>query len=73
MTVKKGMILLDGRPITDYPLEVLHRDISYVPQENFMFSDTLEENIAFGLEERIVDNPAILDGGKAGSKKCLYT
>lgn len=46
---ENGMILLDGRPITDYPLAVLHRDISYVPQENFLFSDTLEENIAFVL------------------------
>lgn len=66
------MILLDGRPITDYPLEVLHRDISYVPQENFMFSDTLEENIAFGLEERIVDNPAILDAVKQAAKMLVY-
>ena len=70
---EKGMILLDGRPITDYPLEVLHRDISYVPQENFMFSDTLEENIAFGLEERIVDNPAILDAVKQAAKNaCIH-
>lgn len=70
---QKGMILLDGRPITDYPLATLHRDISYVPQENFLFSDTLEENIAFGLEERIVDNPAILDAVKQAAKNaCIH-
>ncbi len=56
---EKGEILLDGRPITDYPLAVLHRDVAYVPQDNFLFSDTLEENIAFGLEERITDHPEI--------------
>ena len=70
---KNGMILLDGRPITDYPLAVLHRDISYVPQENFLFSDTLEENIAFGLEDRIADNPAILDAVKQAAKDaCIH-
>lgn len=47
---------MDGRPIDEIPLHVLHRDVAYVPQENFMFSDTLEENIAFGLEDRIFDH-----------------
>ena len=70
---KKGMILLDGKPITDYPLSVLHRDISYVPQENFLFSDTLEENIAFGLEDRISDNPVISDEVKQAAKNaCMH-
>ena len=70
---ENGMILLDDRPITDYPLAVLHRDISYVPQENFLFSDTLEENIAFGLEDRIADNPAILDAVKQAAKDaCIH-
>lgn len=54
-----GMLLLDGKPITEYPLALLHRDVAYVPQENFLFSDTLEENIAFGLEERISDHPEL--------------
>lgn len=56
-----GSLLLDGRSILEIPLDVLHRDIAYVPQENFLFSDTLEENIAFGLEERIVDHPELKD------------
>ncbi len=54
-----GMLLLDGKSITEYPLALLHRDVAYVPQENFLFSDTLEENIAFGLEERISDHPEL--------------
>ncbi|MCM1044711.1 MAG: ABC transporter ATP-binding protein/permease [Candidatus Gastranaerophilales bacterium] len=56
---ESGSLLLDSRPITDYPLAVLHRDIAYVPQDNFLFSDTLEENIAFGLEKRINDSPEL--------------
>jgi ATP-binding cassette subfamily B multidrug efflux pump len=43
-----GSVLLDGRPIRDYPLEVLRRNIGFVPQETFLFSDTIRENIAFG-------------------------
>lgn len=69
----KGMLMLDGRAITDYPLEVLHRDVAYVPQENFMFSDTLEENIAFGLEERIDDNPKLIDEIQQAAKDaCIH-
>lgn len=54
---ESGMLLLDGNPIDKIPLAVLHRDVAYVPQDNFLFSDTLEENIAFGLEDRIADHP----------------
>jgi ATP-binding cassette, subfamily B, multidrug efflux pump len=45
-----GSILLDGRPIRDYPLEMLRRNIGFVPQETFLFSDTVRGNIAFGAE-----------------------
>src|SRR5579863_577116 len=34
-----GMVLIDGRPIRDYPLAFLHRNIGFVPQETFLFSD----------------------------------
>lgn len=57
----EGALWLDGRPITDYPLSVLRRNVAYVPQDNFLFSDTLEENIAFGLEKRIADVPELRD------------
>jgi ATP-binding cassette, subfamily B, multidrug efflux pump len=46
-----GRVLLDGRPITDYPLETLRKSIGFVPQETFLFSDTVRENIAFGTQE----------------------
>src|SRR5947209_4240114 len=45
-----GSLLLDGRPIREYPLETLRRSIGFVPQETFLFSDTVRENIAFGVE-----------------------
>lgn len=45
-----GSVLLDGRPVRDYPLEVLRRNIGFVPQETFLFSETVRENIAFGVE-----------------------
>ena len=45
-----GSILLDGMPIREIPLKVLRQNIAYVPQDNFLFSDTIENNIAFGVE-----------------------
>jgi ATP-binding cassette, subfamily B, multidrug efflux pump len=54
-----GTLLLDGRSIREYPLAELRRSIGYVPQDTFLFSDTLRENIAFGvngaLEEHVFE------------------
>lgn len=47
----KGSLLLDGHPIETIPLDLLRRSIGMVPQETFLFSETLQENIAFGREE----------------------
>ena len=41
-------LLIDGRPIREYPLSVLRRNIGMVPQETFLFSETLRENLGFG-------------------------
>jgi ATP-binding cassette subfamily B multidrug efflux pump len=46
-----GAILIDGRPVREYSLETLRRNIGFVPQETFLFSDTVRENIAFGVEQ----------------------
>ncbi len=43
-------VLVDGVSVRDYPLAQLRASIGYVPQETFLFSDTLAENIAFGVE-----------------------
>ncbi len=45
-----GSVLIDGRPIREFPLELLRRNIGFVPQETFLFSDTIRENIAFGAD-----------------------
>ena len=46
-----GSVLLDGRPVREYPLEFLRHQIGFVPQETFLFSETVRENIAFGKED----------------------
>jgi ATP-binding cassette, subfamily B, multidrug efflux pump len=45
----QGSVLLDGCPLRDYKLETLRRNIGFVPQETFLFSETLRENISFGV------------------------
>jgi ATP-binding cassette, subfamily B, multidrug efflux pump len=41
-------LLIDGRPIRSYPLQVLRSNIGVVPQETFLFSETIRENLCFG-------------------------
>lgn len=43
-----GMVLMDGMPIRQIPLKTLREHIGFVPQETFLFSDTIRENIKFG-------------------------
>jgi ATP-binding cassette subfamily B protein len=47
----KGYLFFDGIEIHEIPLEVLRRSIGYVPQDTFLFSDTIRENIAFGKQD----------------------
>jgi ATP-binding cassette subfamily B multidrug efflux pump len=46
----EGAVLVDGRPIREWPLERLRRAIGFVPQDTFLFSETVRENIALGAE-----------------------
>ena len=46
----EGSVLIDGRKITDFPLETLRKNIGFVPQETFLFSTSIRDNIAFGTE-----------------------
>jgi len=46
-----GTVLIDGRPIREYPLATLRHNIGFVPQETFLFSETIRENIAFGVHK----------------------
>jgi ATP-binding cassette, subfamily B, multidrug efflux pump len=47
----EGSLLLDGVPIQKIPLAALRRHIGFVPQETFLFSDTIRENVRFGAPE----------------------
>ena len=53
----EGVILIDGVDIRKYPLSVLRGSIGLVPQEPFLFSDTIAENIAYGIPE---DEPEVI-------------
>jgi ATP-binding cassette, subfamily B, multidrug efflux pump len=50
-----GQLFIDGHPIREWPLENLRRAIGYVPQDTYLFSETVGGNIAFGLTEYGVD------------------
>jgi ATP-binding cassette subfamily B protein len=52
-----GTITLDNRPLRDYPLQTLRSAIGFVPQETFLFSTTIADNIAFGQPD--ATEPAI--------------
>jgi len=45
-----GMVLIDGRPIREYLVASLRKNIGFVPQETFLFSDRIRENIALGVD-----------------------
>ena len=54
--VTAGRVLVDGVDVRDYSLQDLRRKISIVPQETFLFSATLRENIAFGRSDATLDD-----------------
>src|SRR5580692_10190645 len=47
---EQGAVLIDGRPIREYSLASLRKSIGFVPQETFLFSDRIRENIALGVD-----------------------
>jgi len=53
---QQGDILIDGIDVKRYPLPVLRRAIGYVPQETFLFSVPLRENVGFGREKALSDS-----------------
>jgi ATP-binding cassette, subfamily B, multidrug efflux pump len=46
-----GSVLIDGVPVRQIPLETLRRHVGFVPQETFLFSDTVRENVKFGAPD----------------------
>jgi ATP-binding cassette subfamily B multidrug efflux pump len=60
-----GALLIDGRPIREWPLESLRRAIGYVPQDTYLFGETIGENIAFGLPQ--YDEPRVREAANIAS------
>ena len=50
LEVREGSLTIDGMQIKSIPLKILRKNIGYVPQETFLFSESLKENIIYGLE-----------------------
>jgi len=53
--IPEGMLFLDGTDITHIPVKDVRNQISYVPQDNFLFSTTIAQNIAFALDDYTAD------------------
>jgi ATP-binding cassette subfamily B multidrug efflux pump len=74
-----GTLWIDSRPIREWPLAALRRSIGFVPQDTYLFSEPLRENIGFGIdaaaEEEIYKaaEVASLDGEIAGFPKGYET
>jgi len=51
----RGTVFVDGKDVHQWPVADLRKSVGYVPQETFLFSDTIRENIAFGKDSPITD------------------
>ena len=60
-----GMVLLDGRPIREFSLPSLRKSIGFIPQETFLFSDRIRENISLGVDS--ASDQAIHDAAEAAN------
>ncbi len=60
---ERGMLLLDGRSVMDYLLEKLRQAVGFVPQETFLFSESIRENVAFGAPD--TSEEAMLEAARA--------
>ena len=49
--VPDGTVFIDGNDVNDFTIESVRKNAAYVPQDNFLFSDTIENNIAFASDE----------------------
>ena len=49
--VSRGTLFIDGKDVNTIPIKTVRKFSAYVPQDNFLFSDTIENNIAFGVDE----------------------
>lgn len=64
--VSSGQLLIDGVPIQKHDLSALRKSIGYVPQEVFLFSDTIKNNIAFSVDRHYTDEEVYQAAKDAG-------
>ena len=75
---QEGVILLDGVPLRDLTLEELRGEIGYVPQESFLFSDTIASNLAYGdashalIERATVDETGAEESRATGAGEAAH-
>lgn len=62
--VTEGEVLINGINIKEYDIAELRTAFGYVPQEVFLFSDTVENNIAFGLKKKKANETKIIEAAK---------
>ena len=60
--VENGCLFVDGKDVNSVTIRSLREGCAYVPQDNFLFSDTITANIAFGMEE--YDTDAVTEAAK---------
>lgn len=65
--VKEGSILLDGKDINDYTLSTLRKNFGYVPQDNFLFSASIKDNVKF-FKDQFSDKQV----EEAAKNSCIY-
>lgn len=65
--IEEGSVKIGNRDIEEYPLEILREGIGYVPQDNFLFSASVKENIGF-----FKDNYSIENIENAAKLSCVY-
>jgi ATP-binding cassette subfamily B multidrug efflux pump len=63
----EGSICMDGNAIREYSLESLRKNIGYVPQEVFLFSDTIANNILFGSQDQLNGRDEMIKAAKAAA------
>lgn len=61
--IEEGTLLIDGVPVKNIPLSVIRSSIGYVPQETFLFSDSIEKNIAYS-EKQNFDKDKVISAAK---------
>ena len=60
--VPDGTVFVDGKDVNSVSIHSLRENCAYVPQDNFLFSDTIENNIAFGVEKP--EHTAVVEAAK---------